>query len=235
MCQCTLSSFPRIIMVMLTVSCSWLLMCFVVCVCFFCLFVCHVPLCTIRMTHNHGSCVYTASSRACLFVCVYVCALPALLLNNPAYHLLLSDHRNGSRPLVVPSTTQAQEKSLNVPQGKRPQAEPTQSGGAATTLPTYLLTSLTAEIWLIYFACVWPSSLPPVTHIISHSHSLTTKHYSRFVCGDGLVFGELYNFFKLNPETNRWFICLCRANTFVLTGVNPDNCFVPKSMVARFH
>ncbi|TKS82272.1 Epithelial discoidin domain-containing receptor 1 [Collichthys lucidus] len=40
----------------------------------------------------------------------------ALLLNNPAYHLLLSDHRNGSRPLVVPSTTQAQEKSLNVPQ-----------------------------------------------------------------------------------------------------------------------
>uniref|UniRef100_A0A8D0AL81 receptor protein-tyrosine kinase n=1 Tax=Sander lucioperca TaxID=283035 RepID=A0A8D0AL81_SANLU len=30
----------------------------------------------------------------------------ALLLNNPAYHLLLSDHRKGSRSLVVPSTTQ---------------------------------------------------------------------------------------------------------------------------------
>ncbi|XP_062255883.1 epithelial discoidin domain-containing receptor 1 isoform X1 [Platichthys flesus] len=40
----------------------------------------------------------------------------ALLLNNPAYHLLLSDHRKGSRPLVVPGTAQAQEKSLNVPQ-----------------------------------------------------------------------------------------------------------------------
>ncbi|KAM9352996.1 epithelial discoidin domain-containing receptor 1 [Symphorus nematophorus] len=40
----------------------------------------------------------------------------ALLLNNPAYHLLLSDHRKGPRPLVVPGTTQAQEKSLNVPQ-----------------------------------------------------------------------------------------------------------------------
>ncbi|XP_031708538.1 epithelial discoidin domain-containing receptor 1 isoform X3 [Anarrhichthys ocellatus] len=40
----------------------------------------------------------------------------ALLLNNPAYHLLLSGHRNGSRSLVVPSTSQAQEKSLNVPQ-----------------------------------------------------------------------------------------------------------------------
>ncbi|XP_067457210.1 epithelial discoidin domain-containing receptor 1 isoform X2 [Thunnus thynnus] len=39
----------------------------------------------------------------------------ALLLNNPAYHVLLSDHRKDSRPLVVPSTTQAQEKSLNVP------------------------------------------------------------------------------------------------------------------------
>nr|XP_019948483.1 PREDICTED: epithelial discoidin domain-containing receptor 1 isoform X3 [Paralichthys olivaceus] len=40
----------------------------------------------------------------------------ALLLNNPAYHLLLSDHRKGSRPLVIPGTAQAQEKSLNVPQ-----------------------------------------------------------------------------------------------------------------------
>nr|XP_057908888.1 epithelial discoidin domain-containing receptor 1 isoform X5 [Doryrhamphus excisus] len=35
----------------------------------------------------------------------------ALLLNNPAYHLLLSDHRKGSRP----GTCQAQEKNLNVP------------------------------------------------------------------------------------------------------------------------
>ncbi|KAK1896072.1 Epithelial discoidin domain containing receptor 1 [Dissostichus eleginoides] len=37
-----------------------------------------------------------------------------LLLNNPAYHLLLSDHRKGCTP--VPNTSQAQEKSLNVPQ-----------------------------------------------------------------------------------------------------------------------
>ncbi|KAK5861814.1 hypothetical protein PBY51_017260 [Eleginops maclovinus] len=37
-----------------------------------------------------------------------------LLLNNPACHLLLSDHRKGCRP--VPNTSQAQEKSLNVPQ-----------------------------------------------------------------------------------------------------------------------
>ncbi|XP_076010696.1 epithelial discoidin domain-containing receptor 1 isoform X2 [Genypterus blacodes] len=40
----------------------------------------------------------------------------ALLLNNPAYQLLLSDQRKGSRALVVPGATQAQEKSLNVPQ-----------------------------------------------------------------------------------------------------------------------
>nr|XP_046255107.1 epithelial discoidin domain-containing receptor 1 isoform X3 [Scatophagus argus] len=40
----------------------------------------------------------------------------ALLLNNPAYHLLLSDHRKGSRNLAVPGISQAQEKSLNVPQ-----------------------------------------------------------------------------------------------------------------------
>lgn len=36
----------------------------------------------------------------------------ALLLNNPAYHVVLSDDRKGPRPLVVPSA----EKSLNVPQ-----------------------------------------------------------------------------------------------------------------------
>ncbi|XP_068425594.1 epithelial discoidin domain-containing receptor 1 isoform X1 [Clinocottus analis] len=36
--------------------------------------------------------------------------------DSTAYHLLLSDHRKGSRPRVVPSTSQVQEKSLNVPQ-----------------------------------------------------------------------------------------------------------------------
>lgn len=94
--------------------------------------VCFVPRCTI-----HIMTPACASSRTCLCVFGYmrVCALPALLLNNPAYHLLLSDHRHGSRPLVVPST--AQEKSLNVPQGKRPQTGPTQSGGAPF-LSTYL-------------------------------------------------------------------------------------------------
>ena len=60
----------------------------------------------------------------CACVCVCVCALPALLLNNPACHLHLPDHRKGSRALVLPSSTQAQEKSLNVPQGKRPWAGP---------------------------------------------------------------------------------------------------------------
>ncbi|XP_032414786.1 epithelial discoidin domain-containing receptor 1 isoform X1 [Xiphophorus hellerii] len=39
-----------------------------------------------------------------------------LLLNNPAYHVLLPDHRKGSRAVVVPRSAQAQEKSLNVPQ-----------------------------------------------------------------------------------------------------------------------
>ncbi|XP_022069972.1 epithelial discoidin domain-containing receptor 1 isoform X3 [Acanthochromis polyacanthus] len=40
----------------------------------------------------------------------------ALLLNNPAYHLLLPDPRKGPRAVLVPSSTQAQEKSLNVAQ-----------------------------------------------------------------------------------------------------------------------
>ncbi|XP_023127355.2 epithelial discoidin domain-containing receptor 1 isoform X1 [Amphiprion ocellaris] len=40
----------------------------------------------------------------------------ALLLNNPAYHLLLPDPRKGLRAVVVPSSTQAEEKSLNVAQ-----------------------------------------------------------------------------------------------------------------------
>ncbi|XP_053736922.1 epithelial discoidin domain-containing receptor 1 isoform X1 [Synchiropus splendidus] len=39
----------------------------------------------------------------------------ALLLNNPAYHLLLSDHRKATRPLGGAGTSKAQEKSLNVP------------------------------------------------------------------------------------------------------------------------
>ncbi|XP_034030340.1 epithelial discoidin domain-containing receptor 1 [Thalassophryne amazonica] len=39
----------------------------------------------------------------------------ALLLNNPAYHTVLSDQRKASRPVVVSSGTQ--EKSLNVPPG----------------------------------------------------------------------------------------------------------------------
>ncbi|XP_041843236.1 epithelial discoidin domain-containing receptor 1 isoform X2 [Melanotaenia boesemani] len=39
-----------------------------------------------------------------------------LLLNNPVNHLHLPDHRKSSRVLVVPSSTQTQEKSLNVPQ-----------------------------------------------------------------------------------------------------------------------
>ncbi|XP_044064806.1 epithelial discoidin domain-containing receptor 1 isoform X2 [Siniperca chuatsi] len=40
---------------------------------------------------------------------------PSALLR-PRDHRDSTDHRKGSRPLVVPSTTQAQEKSLNVPQ-----------------------------------------------------------------------------------------------------------------------
>ncbi|TWW79011.1 epithelial discoidin domain-containing receptor 1 isoform X1 [Takifugu flavidus] len=40
----------------------------------------------------------------------------ALLLNNPGYHVVLSDDRKGLRPLNVLGTSQAQEKSLNVPQ-----------------------------------------------------------------------------------------------------------------------
>uniref|UniRef100_A0A674MHT4 receptor protein-tyrosine kinase n=1 Tax=Takifugu rubripes TaxID=31033 RepID=A0A674MHT4_TAKRU len=38
-----------------------------------------------------------------------------LLLNNPGYHVVLSDDRKGLRPLTVLGTNQAQEKSLNEP------------------------------------------------------------------------------------------------------------------------
>lgn len=66
--------------------------------------------------------------RVCL--CVLLC-VPALLLNNPGYHVVLSADRNGSRPLVASSRAPAQEKSLNVPQGKRPQSGPGESGTLA--------------------------------------------------------------------------------------------------------
>lgn len=74
---------------------------------------------------------------------VFLCAclrvlVPALLLNNPAYHVVLSDDRKGPRPLVVPSASQAQEKSLNVPQGKRAPKGPTEPGRAHSQLQTPL-------------------------------------------------------------------------------------------------
>lgn len=70
---------------------------------------------------------------------VFLCAcppvlVPALLLNNPAYHVVLSDDRKGPRPLVVPSA----EKSLNVPQGKRAPKGPTEPGRAHSQLQTPL-------------------------------------------------------------------------------------------------
>ncbi|XP_037130790.1 epithelial discoidin domain-containing receptor 1 isoform X1 [Syngnathus acus] len=48
------------------------------------------------------------------------CNSTALLLHNPACYLLLSDHREGSRP----STCRAQEKSLNVPHGCGSESSP---------------------------------------------------------------------------------------------------------------
>lgn len=44
-------------------------------------------------------------------------SIPALLLNNPAYHLLLSEARYVPSWLTNPPS--AQEKPQNVPQGKR--------------------------------------------------------------------------------------------------------------------
>lgn len=64
-----------------------------------------------------------------VFLCVCSPVLtPALLLNNPGYHVVLSDDRKGSRALGLPSTGRAQEKSLNVPQGKRAGKGPAERG-----------------------------------------------------------------------------------------------------------
>lgn len=93
------------------------------CVCTLCHF-----LCVVRST-LWCLCIPHLAPCILLCVCVCMCALPALLLNNPAHYLLLPDHRKGSRALVVPSSTQVREKSLNVPQGKRPQTGPTVKRG----------------------------------------------------------------------------------------------------------
>lgn len=83
----------------------------------------------------HGSCVQPLPAPCvCLCLCVLMC-VPALLLNNPGYHVVLSADRNGSRPLVAPSRAPAQEKSLNVPQGKRRQSGPGESGDASSVRP----------------------------------------------------------------------------------------------------
>jgi len=81
-------------------------------------------------------------SMCCLFVCLFVCVcvlraclaprvFPALLLNNPAYHLLLSDQRDAA---AAAGPSPAQEKSLNVPQGKRPPTPPGWWQGEGETL-----------------------------------------------------------------------------------------------------
>lgn len=102
------------------------------------------------------------------FMCVCVCVFmftPALLLNNPAYHVVLSDDRKGSRPLVAPGNNQAQEKSLNVPQGKRPEngAPPpnTQSGRAHTAA----FHGRGTGVDVFVSACILPPSLT-----VNHSH-----------------------------------------------------------------
>lgn len=51
--------------------------------------------------------------------------------------------------------------------------------------------------------------IPPVTHIISHSHSLTTQN--NLVSRDIWVFGELYTFSNL-PKDGQTHRCLCLAN-----------------------
>ena len=136
----------------------------------------------------------------CVFVCSCVCTLPALLLNNPAYHLLLSDHRKGSRPRVVPSTAQAQEKSLNVPQGKRPQTGPTQSGEAPPSLSSLsrvwgISAALSAEMWWVYFACVWPSSsLLLLTLLVTLIHSPLNMTHA--LCEGTVWYGEIVQFFS---------------------------------------
>lgn len=50
-------------------------------------------------------------------MCVCVCVLLALLLNNPAYHLLLSDLTHGPNRLT--NCHSQQEKPQNLSQGKR--------------------------------------------------------------------------------------------------------------------
>lgn len=144
-----------------------------------CVCVCFVSPCYHVYDPYHGTLVYPTSSCAC-FLCA--CALPALLLNNPAYHLLLSDHRKGLRPLVVPSTAQTQEKSLNVPQGKTPWTRPMQSGGARGIRNAHVVVSKknnTKRVMSLF--CMWPTFIiHPLTHIIYHSHSLTTQNDSCF-------------------------------------------------------
>lgn len=117
--------------------------------------------------------------RLVLYVCVClcVCDLVALLLNNPAYHVLLPDHRKGSRAVVVPRSAQAQEKSLNVPQGKKPQTGPAQSGGSPashslTDLSTLRQEKIFSQILTICF-CMQPS------------HSLIHSSHNSFLCLKG--------------------------------------------------
>lgn len=98
--------------------------------------------------------------------------VPALLLNNPGYHVVLSADRNGSRPLVAPSRAPAQEKSLNVPQGKRHQSGPGESGTLAAL----------ARNHGVHFACAWPSSL-----LTTHKFPLVVTH--RFVWWTGFFLG----------------------------------------------
>lgn len=94
-----------------------------------------LPCVFVSLVHPHHGCRAPPHPVSFVFLCVCSRVLtPALLLNNPAYHVVLSDDRKGSRPLVVPSASQAQEKSLNVPQGKRAQNGPAAPGRAHTRL-----------------------------------------------------------------------------------------------------
>lgn len=128
----------------------------------------------------HGSCVYPALSCVFLCVCSHVCTLPALLLNNSSYHVVLSDDRNGLRPLVGPGTTQAQEKSFNVPQGKRPQTGRTESGWTPASLP--VSPGLGHSIDVVYLHV---SDLHhPTQYSHNHRHPLSMTW---FVWSDGLV------------------------------------------------
>lgn len=80
--------------------------------------------------------------------------------------MVLSDDRKGLRPLTVLGTNQAQEKSLNVPQGKRPQNGPAEGGGAHAR--GFRCRHVSA------FACVLP---PPLTHSLLLNHArLSVAH-----------------------------------------------------------